>query len=106
MVDTILFNGRITTLDPARPAATAVAVQDGLFAAVGDDQEIMSRRGPKSRLITFEQQLQPGVGRLDRVAQPGVCLRSGLLKSGPGYCSRRRTRFDLFRRPGAVGVVA
>jgi hypothetical protein len=26
MADTILFNGRITTLDPSKPTATAVAI--------------------------------------------------------------------------------
>ena len=39
MIDTILFNGRITTLDPAHPSATAVAINKGLFSAVGDDLE-------------------------------------------------------------------
>ena len=34
MTDTILFNGRITTLDPSNPTATAVAIDKGLFVAV------------------------------------------------------------------------
>ncbi|MFP3499903.1 hypothetical protein SB759_37425, partial [Pseudomonas sp. SIMBA_059] len=29
--DTILHNGRLTTLDRANPNATAVAIKDGLF---------------------------------------------------------------------------
>ena len=51
MVDTILYNGRIATLDPANPAATAIAIEKGLFAAVGDDREIMARRLPRTALI-------------------------------------------------------
>jgi predicted amidohydrolase YtcJ len=51
MTDTILFNGRIATLDPARPAATSVAIKDGLFSAVGSDRDIMAMRQPKTKLI-------------------------------------------------------
>jgi predicted amidohydrolase YtcJ len=51
MTDTILFNGRITTLDPSRPTATAVAIKEGLFAAVGDDRDIMARRQAKTTAI-------------------------------------------------------
>jgi predicted amidohydrolase YtcJ len=51
MTDTILFNARITTLDPAKPAASAVAIKDGLFASVGDDRETMARREAKTVVI-------------------------------------------------------
>jgi predicted amidohydrolase YtcJ len=54
MTDTILHNGRIATLDPANPAATAAAIEDGLFAAVGGEQAIMSLRGPKTVVIDLE----------------------------------------------------
>ena len=37
MTRTILMNGKIATLDPAKPRATAVAIKDGVFEAVGDD---------------------------------------------------------------------
>ena len=50
-MDTILFNGRITTLDPARPSATAAAIQGGRFAAVGDDHEIVALRTPATVAI-------------------------------------------------------
>src|SRR5215813_9088614 len=51
MTDTILFNGRIATLDPARPGATAVAIKNGLFSTVGSDRDIMAMRDPETRLI-------------------------------------------------------
>jgi len=37
----ILYNGRIHTVDAQNPTATAVAIQDGKFIAVGDDATIM-----------------------------------------------------------------
>src|SRR6266446_7390704 len=51
MTDTILFNGRMTTLDTTRPSASALAIDNGLFEAVGDDAEIMRRRGPKTTVV-------------------------------------------------------
>jgi predicted amidohydrolase YtcJ len=54
MTDTILFDGRITTLDPAQPSATAVAIDQGLFVAVGDDREIMARRKPGTAVIDLK----------------------------------------------------
>ena len=41
MADSVLYNGRITTLDPERPEASAIAIKDGLVLASGDDAEIM-----------------------------------------------------------------
>ena len=37
-IDLILRNGRFTTLDRFDSTATAVAITDGIFAAVGDDE--------------------------------------------------------------------
>jgi predicted amidohydrolase YtcJ len=54
MIDTILFNGRIATLDPAKPEATAVAIEDGLFSAVGDDRGIMPRRESATAVIDLQ----------------------------------------------------
>src|SRR5690349_17666758 len=38
--DVAVLGARIRTLDPARPAATAVAIRDGLIVAVGSDAEV------------------------------------------------------------------
>jgi len=43
--DLILFNGQITTLDRSNPDATAVAIADGRFIAVGADKEVMAHGG-------------------------------------------------------------
>src|SRR5258707_720828 len=55
MTDTLLFNGRMTTLDPTRPSASALAIDNGLFEAVGDDAEIMRLRGPKTTVVDLNR---------------------------------------------------
>ena len=50
-VELALVNGRIRTLDPARPAATAVAVGDGTVLAVGGDAEIRERCGSCTEIV-------------------------------------------------------
>jgi hypothetical protein len=49
--DLILRNAKLTTLDCATPLATAFAVKDGQFTAVGDDADIMALRGPATKVI-------------------------------------------------------
>lgn len=36
----LLFNGKITTLDPKQPEVSAILISDGLVAAIGSDKEI------------------------------------------------------------------
>lgn len=55
MTHTILVNAKITTLDPAKPQATAVAIKDGLFEAVGSDQEMMRLRNSETRVIDLKK---------------------------------------------------
>ncbi|MEI2386153.1 amidohydrolase [Breoghania sp. JC706] len=50
-VDTILHNARVTTLDHTKPTASALAIRDGRFAAVGTDREILALAGPETRVI-------------------------------------------------------
>jgi predicted amidohydrolase YtcJ len=47
----ILMNGRIATQDERRSFAQAVAIQDGRFAAVGSNEQIMAIRGPDTEVI-------------------------------------------------------
>jgi predicted amidohydrolase YtcJ len=47
----ILKNGKFTTLDQAQPTASAVAVANGRFVAVGDEKEVMKLAGPKTQVI-------------------------------------------------------
>ncbi|MBS7540918.1 amidohydrolase [Ancylobacter lacus] len=49
--DLILFNGRVTTLDRANPAAAAVAIRDGRILLAGTDAEAMALAGPATRTV-------------------------------------------------------
>ncbi|MGN6153686.1 MAG: amidohydrolase [Lysobacteraceae bacterium] len=51
MADLIIRNAKVTTLDPALPSATAIAIADGVIAAVGDDATVMAKRGDATRVI-------------------------------------------------------
>ncbi|MGK5073556.1 amidohydrolase [Janthinobacterium sp. ZB1P44] len=48
---TILLNGRFHTVDRTQPLASAVAIADGKFLAVGDVEDVMRHRGPATQLI-------------------------------------------------------
>jgi predicted amidohydrolase YtcJ len=49
--DLVVLNGRIRTLNPAAPSATAAAIRDGVFCAVGTDAEVRPLAGPRTRTI-------------------------------------------------------
>src|SRR6266511_1001307 len=51
LADLILLHGRLATLDERRPLASAAAIRDGRFVAVGTDAEVMAYRGDKTRVI-------------------------------------------------------
>ena len=47
----VLFNGSFRTLDPANPAASAVAISGGKFTAVGLDRDIRALAGAATKVI-------------------------------------------------------
>ncbi len=49
--DLVLHNGKIVTVDTAKPEARAIAVRGDVIAAVGTDQEIQPYIGPATRVI-------------------------------------------------------
>lgn len=49
--DLVLRHGRLTTLDPARPAATAVAIRGSRFVRVGSERDVEPLVGPNTRVI-------------------------------------------------------
>jgi predicted amidohydrolase YtcJ len=60
--DLILYNGKLTTLDPANPRATAIAISGGILTAVDSDAEVMRLKGSETRLIDLKgQRLIPGL---------------------------------------------
>src|SRR6266436_2433349 len=60
--DLILHRGLFTTLARAHPTATAVAIRDGRFLAVGGDKEVMALAGPKTRVVDLKgRRVLPGL---------------------------------------------
>jgi predicted amidohydrolase YtcJ len=60
--DVILLNGRFTTLDRSRPVASAVAITDGKFSAVGYEADVAPLRGPLTRVIDLKgRSVLPGL---------------------------------------------
>ncbi len=60
--DLILHNGRLHTVDREKPTATAVAIKDGRFLAVGSDAEVMALRGSATQVIDLQRRtVVPGL---------------------------------------------
>src|ERR1700757_4452440 len=60
--DLILHRGLFTTLDRGKPTASAVAIKDGVFTAVGHDQEGMKLAGPSTKVIDLRgRRVLPGL---------------------------------------------
>jgi predicted amidohydrolase YtcJ len=60
--DLILHQGLFTTLDRGNPTASAVAIKDGVFTAVGHGQEIMKLAGPSTEVIDLkDKRVLPGL---------------------------------------------
>lgn len=50
-VNLILTGGDIVTLDPLKPKVEAVAIDDGIVVATGDDAVVLARRGKTTKVI-------------------------------------------------------
>ncbi|MBI1172406.1 amidohydrolase family protein [bacterium] len=60
--DLILHGGRIATLDRANPSASALAITQGIFTAVGAEPEVMALAGPQTQLIDLRgRRVVPGL---------------------------------------------
>jgi predicted amidohydrolase YtcJ len=60
--DLILHRGLFTTLDRGNPTASAVAITDGVFTAVGHDRDVMKLAGPATKVIDLKgKRVLPGL---------------------------------------------
>jgi predicted amidohydrolase YtcJ len=60
--DLILHRGLFTTLDRSRPTASAVAIKDGRFVAIGRDEEVMRLAGAETKVIDLKgRRVLPGL---------------------------------------------
>src|SRR4029434_1639529 len=60
--DLILRHGLFTTLARSKPTATAVAIREGRFLAVGSDSEVIALAGPKTKVVDLKgRRVLPGL---------------------------------------------
>jgi predicted amidohydrolase YtcJ len=60
--DIVLHRCLFTTLDRSNPTASAVAIKDGLFTAVGQDHEVMALAGSSTKVIDLKgKRVLPGL---------------------------------------------
>ncbi|EKX63454.1 hypothetical protein STRIP9103_00738 [Streptomyces ipomoeae 91-03] len=77
--DLVITGAHVRTLDPRRPYATAVAVRDGLIAAVGETEDVRDWRGPGTEIVDLGGgRLVPGL--VDSHSHPvwGLDMATGL----------------------------
>jgi predicted amidohydrolase YtcJ len=55
--DMILYNGVVRTMDTAKPVADAVAVRGSRIARVGSNSDVLSLKGPRTRMIDLQRKL-------------------------------------------------
>jgi len=79
MTDLILTGGGIVTFDPARPAASAVAIADGRITAVGDRSDVRHWRGNRTEVIDLGgATLTPGLTDSHMHPAMGLDMTAGL----------------------------
>ena len=62
MADLILINGKITTMDPQRRDATAVAIENGLVTETGSDADILHLKTATTEVVDLKgQRVIPGL---------------------------------------------
>jgi hypothetical protein len=60
--DVVLHNGLIATLNRSNPSASAVAIKDGKFVAVGSDREVFALAGAGAKVIDLKgRRVLPGL---------------------------------------------
>ncbi|MGH2532338.1 MAG: amidohydrolase [Thermomicrobiales bacterium] len=83
--DLLLYNGRVLTMDPAHPRATAVAIRGGKIAAAGSDADAREAAGPRADAVDLKgRTATPGLN--DAHAHPmsvGFATRDLFLTSPP-----------------------
>ncbi len=58
----VLHNGKITTLSPGKPEASAVAITDGMVSAIGSDDDILALAGAQTKKIDLNnRRVIPGL---------------------------------------------
>ena len=81
--DTVYVNGRIYTVDPARPWAEAVAITDGRFVLVGSVTDVDAVTGEATEVVDLQGGFaMPGIG--DSHIHPGLLMAKRAFCALPG----------------------
>ena len=54
-LDLILFNGRITTLDPKKPEVSAIGIKNGMIASLGSNDEVKKLSDKNTQQVDLKQ---------------------------------------------------
>ncbi|MBL8865726.1 MAG: amidohydrolase family protein, partial [Planctomycetia bacterium] len=84
--DLIIHHAKVVTLDAKSTVAEAIAIQDGTIVAVGEDEDILKLKGPKTRVIDangrtvlpglMDSHVHPSGAALSEVGEPLPNLKS------------------------------
>jgi predicted amidohydrolase YtcJ len=95
----VLYRANILTVDPLRPRASAVAIADGRFLAVGDDAAVRGLAGPRTAQVDLEgRTVVPGF--IDAHAHPASAGRLHLRRVDCDLRSLAAIRDALRQRAG------
>ena len=85
-VDLIIHHAKVVTLDAKSSIAEALAIQNGKIVAIGEDEDVLKRQGPKTRVIDangrtvlpglFDSHVHPNGAALSEAGEPLPLLRS------------------------------
>jgi predicted amidohydrolase YtcJ len=108
-VDLILYNGRVSTMDPRNPEAEAIAVNGGSIAAVGSSEDVLSMKTPAAMLVNLEKaRVVPGFNDshlhiLNYAVMSGQCDLTGSGSVGE-IVSRMRRHIEAGKIPAGKWV--
>lgn len=105
--DLVALNGRIFTVDDSNPWASAVAVKDGRFVHVGDDDTGRSLIGPQTEVVDLDGALVlPGLVESHVHVMLGALLNVGLQLSMADSIEDviHKVRAHAAERPGTTAV--
>jgi predicted amidohydrolase YtcJ len=116
--DMILRDGRIATQDERRSFASAVAIKDGRFLAVGTDQEVMPHRGEGTTVIDVggrtvipglnDSHMKQGHPTGLLIARPNAMILYATLAKGPKLspADQRNSTRQFMRELNRFGVTS
>src|SRR5690606_151488 len=60
--DQVILNATVITMDPTNPRAQALAIRDGVFTAVGTNEQVKKHIGPDTEVLDYTGKLvTPGL---------------------------------------------